>query len=102
MECHIYPILNNTFEIHTNAGNVQLRACISQKGNPLVFYSRKSNPLQTRYASMEIELLSIVETMEEFKKSFGKQIKVYTVHAFLTYKNFTSDRVMIWRLFIEV
>jgi hypothetical protein len=31
----------------------------------------------------------------------GQQIIVHTNHANLTYKNFNSDRVMRWRLFIE-
>ena len=62
-----YPDFNKTFDIYTDASNVQLGACISQEGKPIAFYSRKLLPAQTRYTVGEKELLSIVETLKEFK-----------------------------------
>ena len=97
-----YPDFNKPFEIHTDASQVQLGACISQEGKPVAFYSRKLNPAQTRYTTTERELLSIVETLKEFRNILlGQQIIVHTDHENLTYKKFVSDRVMRWRLFIE-
>ena len=97
-----YPDFNKAFEIHTDASKVQLGACISQEGKPVAFYSRKLNPAQTRYTTTERELLSIVETLKEFRNILlGQEIIVHTDHENLTYKNFNSDRVMRWRLFIE-
>jgi hypothetical protein len=47
-------------------------------------------------------LLSIVETLEEFRNILlGQKIKIHTDHENLTYKNFNSDRVMRWRFYIE-
>jgi len=97
-----YPDFNKAFEIHTDASKVQLGACISQEGKPVAFYSRKLNPAQTQYTTTERELLSIVETLKEFRNILlGQEIIVHTDHENLTYKNFNSDRVMRWRLFIE-
>ena len=97
-----YPDFNKTFEIHTDASKVQLGACISQDGKPIAFYSRKLADAQTRYTTTERELLSIVETLKEFRNILlGQQIIVHTDHQNLTYKQFNSDRVMRWRLYIE-
>jgi hypothetical protein len=97
-----YPNFKKPFEIHTDASKVQLGACISQEGRPVAYFSRKLNLAQTRYTTTEQELLSIVETLKEFKNILlGQPIVVHTDHANLTYKHFNSDRVMRWRLFIE-
>ena len=94
-----YPDFNKPFEIHTDASQILLGACISQEGKPVAFYSRKLNPAQTRYTTTERELLSIVEALKEFRNILlGQQIIVHTDHENLTYKKFNSDRVMRWRL----
>ena len=77
-------------------------AVISQKGKPIAFYSRKLNDAQTRYTTTERELLSIVETLKEFRNILlGHRIIVHTDHKNLTCKNFTTERVMHWRLILE-
>ena len=97
-----YPNFHKPIIIHTDASKVQVRACISQEGKPIAFYSRKLNPAQTRYTTTERELLSIVETLKEFRTIlFGQRLIVYTDHENLTYNKFTSDRVMRWRLYLE-
>ena len=97
-----FPDFSQEFEIHTDASKLQLGACISQNGKPVAFYSRKLQPAQTRYTTTERELLSIVETLKEFRNILlGQKIKVHTDHENLTYKHFNSDRVMRWRLYIE-
>ena len=97
-----YPNFNKTFEIHTDASKTQLGSVISQEGKPIAFYSRKLNPAQVNYTTTERELLSIVETLKEFRNILlGQQIKVYTDHQNLTYKQFNTERVMRWRLILE-
>ena len=97
-----YPDFSKKFEIHTDASKVQLGACISQEGKPIAFYSRKLTDAQTRYTTTERELLSIVETLKEFRNILlGQQIEIHTDHQNLTYKQFNSERVMRWRLYIE-
>ncbi len=97
-----FPDFNDTFDIHTDASDVQLGAVISQNGKPLAFFSRKLNPAQRRYTTTERELLAIVETLKEFRNILlGQKIRVYTDHKNLTFKNFNTDRVMRWRLILE-
>jgi hypothetical protein len=97
-----YPDFNEEFVIHTDASHTQLGAVISQKGRPIAFYSRKLKPEQTRYTTTERELLSIVETLKEFRNILlGQKLVVHTDHKNLTCKNFNTERVMRWRLILE-
>jgi hypothetical protein len=94
-----YPDFNKPFHIHTDAS---LGAVISQDNRPIAFYSRKLQLAQVRYTTTERELLSIVETLKEFRNILlGQQIVVHTDHQNLTYKNFNTECVMQWRLIIE-
>ena len=75
---------------------------ISQDGKPIAFYSRKLNDAQTRYTTTERELLSIVETLKEYRNILlGHEIEVFTDHKNLTFKQFNTERVMRWRLLVE-
>ena len=59
------------------------------------------NAAQKRYTTGEQELLSIVETLKEFRNILlGQQIVVYTDHKNLMYKTYNSERSMRWRLII--
>ena len=97
-----YPDYSKPFTIHTDASHYQLGAVISQDGKPIAFYSRKLNDAQTRYTTTERELLSIVETLKEYRNILlGHEIEVYTDHKNLVYKHFNTERVMRWRLILE-
>ena len=97
-----FPNFSKPFVIHTDASNLQLGSVISQDDKPIAFYSRKLNDAQTRYTTTEQELLSIVETLKEFRNILlGQEIVIYTDHQNLTYKKFNTDRVLRWRLIIE-
>ena len=63
----LYPNFNEIFEIYTDVSKLQLGAVISKKGRPIAFYSRKLNSTQVNYTTVERELLSIVETLKEFR-----------------------------------
>ena len=84
------------------ASKVQLGAVISQDNKPIAFYSSKLYPAQVNYTNTERELLSIVETLKEFRNILlGQQIKVYTDHKNLTYKYINTERVMRWQQILK-
>ena len=99
-----YPDYTQGFEVYTDASSRQLGAVIVQNGRPIAFFSRKLSETQQKYSVTELELLSIVECLKEFKGMlWGQKIKVFTDHKNLTRDalGLTSDRVYRWRLLLE-
>ena len=97
-----FPNFSKEFIIYTDASKCQLGGVITQDNKPLAFYSRKLNDAQTRYTTTERELLSIVETLKEFRTILlGHKITVFTDHKNLLYNDLKTDRVLRWRLLLE-
>jgi hypothetical protein len=97
-----FPDFEKEFHVYTNASNKQLGAVIMQEGKPLVFYNRKLNSAQTCYTTGEQELLSIVETLKEFRDILlGQQVIVHTDHLNILYGKLSDDRITRWRLLLE-
>ena len=69
---------------------------------PIAFYSRKVNPVQVNYTTTVRELLSIVEILKEFRNILLViEIRVFTNHKILDYKQFNTERIMRWMLILE-
>ena len=98
-----YPDHNKPFHIYTDASDVQLGSVIFQEGKPIAFYTRKLNSAQKNYTVGEKELLSVVETLKEFRNLLygSPDIHIYTDHKNNTFGKFQTERVLRWRLFLE-
>jgi hypothetical protein len=97
-----FPQFDKPFHIYTDASDYQLGAVIIQEGKPLAFYSRKLNQAQKNYTTGKQELLSIVETLKEFRNILlGQKIIVHADHMNIVYGNLTNDRIVRWRLLLE-
>ena len=80
-----YPDYEQPFEVYTDASSRQLGAVIVQNNRPIAFFSRKLSDTQKKYSVPELELLSIVKTLKEFKGMlWGQRIVVFTDHKNLT------------------
>ena len=90
-----HPDFNKPFEMHTDINKNQLGVVISQEGHTIAFYNKNLNSSQLNYITLERELLTIVESLKEFRNILlGQEIKVWTGHQNLTYKTFNTERVM--------
>ena len=65
-----FPDFTKKFVLYTDASKYQLGAVVTQEGKPLAFYSRKLKDAQTRYMTMEWELLSVGKLLRSLEQSF--------------------------------
>jgi hypothetical protein len=94
-----FPDFSKPFHIYADASDYQLGSVIMQDGKLLAFYSSKLNSAQRNYTTGEQELLSIAETLKEFKNiRLGQRIIVHTDHKNLLYKNLSTERLSRWRM----
>ena len=99
-----FPDFTKEFHIYTDSSSRQLGSAITQDGLPLALYSKKLTKCQMNYSITDLELLSIVMTLKQFRNILlGRKIKVYSDHKNLEAElaNMSSQRGIHWRMLIE-
>ena len=96
---NVFPDYSILFHVYTDASDFQLGAA---KGKPLAYYSKKLTQAQKNYTTTEKELLAIVMTLTTYQKLlYGSKVCLYTNHKNLTFKTFSVQRILRWRLFVD-
>lgn len=86
----IFPNFNETFIVTTDASDFAVGAVISQ-GNmpydkPIHYFSKTLSETQSRYSTIEKELLAIIWAIENFRHYlYGRQFLIVTDHKPLTF-----------------
>jgi RNase H-like domain found in reverse transcriptase len=98
-----YPDHNKRFDIYCDASDLQLGAAILQEVMPVADFSRKLNSAQCNYTVGKKEILSIAETLKEFRTML---YCCPNIHVFMDHKNNTFDclqtqHVLQWQLFLD-
>lgn len=104
-----YPNFNEEFILTTDASKYAIGAVLSQgpvkNSLPIAYASRTLNPAETRYSTIERELLAIVWAVKHFRPYlFGKKFTIITDHQPLKWLFSSKDpssRLVRWRLKLE-
>lgn len=87
-----YPNPRINFDLHCDASQVGLGACLVQTGRPIAFASRTFNSAETNYSTTEKECLAIVWSLRQFHPYvYGSTFRIYTDHAAL--KSILSNKM---------
>lgn len=76
-----FPDFTKPFEISTDASNEALGAVLSQEEKPIAFASKTLNTTESKYSTIEKELLGVVWAVKRFRcYVYGTTFTVYTDH----------------------
>lgn len=104
-----YPDFNEKFILTTDASNVALGAVLSQgkigSDKPIAYASRTLSDTESRYSTIERELLAIIWATKHFRPYlYGKKFYIYTDHRPLAWLNSLKDpnsKLTRWRLRLQ-
>ncbi|KAG1461513.1 hypothetical protein G6F56_005713 [Rhizopus delemar] len=79
-----YPNPQLSYDLHCDASDVGLGACVVQVGRPIAYASRTLNDAETNYTTTEKECLALVWALKQFHPYlYGSKFTIYTDHAAL-------------------
>lgn len=104
-----FPDFSKPFVLTTDASNFALGAVLSQgpigSDKPIAYASRTLNDAETRYSTIEKELLAIVWATKHFRPYlYGKKFTIYTDHRPLAWLNSIKEpnsKLTRWKLRLE-
>lgn len=100
-----FPDPSQPYRLYTDASDVGIGACLAQLDpdgveRPVCFLSRKLQPTETRYPTVEKELLAVIVALSKFRKYlFDKEFTLFTDNSavsHLFFKNDPNQRLQRW------
>ena len=106
------PCFDKPFTLATDANDVAAGAVLFQEDDqgiehPVAYFSKKFNPHQRNYSTIEKELLAIILSLQHFEvylESSQKDITIYTDHnplVFLSRIKNKNRRLLNWSIFLQ-
>lgn len=105
------PDFTKPFTLHTDASDYAVGAALLQERegvlHPVAYHSAKLNTQQSRYSTIEKELLAIVSALRKFNcyiQPGGIPLQVFTDHnplSFLNRNKFSNQRLLRWSLYLQ-
>jgi cleavage and polyadenylation specificity factor subunit 1 len=75
------PNPNLTYHVFTDASNDAIGATITQRNQPLAFYSSRLSPTEQRYSTFDREALAVIKCLKSYKHWFlGSPVVIHTDH----------------------
>ena len=69
-----------TFTLCTDASSVGLGAVLEQEGHAVAYFSRALRNAESRYSTIELECLAIVESLKRFRHYLiGRHFQILTI-----------------------
>lgn len=98
-----FPDPSKPFLLETDASDLGMGSVLLQNGKIIGIFSKKLTEVQTRYTTMEKELLAIIESLKYFKQIIlGSQIIIKTDNLNLKADSpIDNGRVQRWKLILE-
>lgn len=100
-----YPNFNKKFVLTTDASNVAIGAVLSQENHPLCYASRTLNEHETRYSTIEKELLAIIWATKYFRPYlYGRKFLIRTDHKplqWLANLKEPNSKMLRWKIQLE-
>ncbi|KAL0860680.1 hypothetical protein ABMA27_010024 [Loxostege sticticalis] len=104
-----FPDFKKPFILTTDASNYAIGAVLSQgplgSDKPIAYFSKTLGDTQTRYSTIEKELLAIIEGVKHFRPYlYGNKFTIYTDHrplAWLYSLKEPNSKLTRWRLRLE-
>lgn len=100
-----YPDFNKPFVLTTDASNYAIGSVLSQEGHPTCFASRTLNDHETRYSTIEKELLAIIWSTQYFRPYlYGRPFIIRTDHrplSWLSNLKEPNSKLQRWKCKLE-